>query len=74
MFAHDRYITAPQAAAMLGISASGMRRLLDEGVIPCIRPNCHRRVKVSAIREFEQSVRDGGVTKLAQLPENPFAS
>lgn len=72
MHPDDRYMTVPQAAAMIGISANGMRRLLDEGVIPCIRPKSHRRVKVKDVRAFEQNVREGGLAYIEPLPENPF--
>jgi excisionase family DNA binding protein len=41
----ERYISVPQAAELAGLSPQTFHKLLDDGLIPFIRPSVHRRVK-----------------------------
>lgn len=68
----ESYVSIPRAAKLLGISANGLAALIDDGVIPCIRPRSHRRVKIRDVKQFRANVTERGQLELAQVDDDPL--
>lgn len=68
----ENYVSIPRAAKLIGISANGLAALIDEGIIPCIRPRSHRRVKIGDVKQFRANVTEQGQLELARVDDDPL--
>lgn len=64
----DILISVPRAAKLLGISSTTMHTLTRDGTIDSFRPSKHLRVKMSDVRAYLASRREGAAEVLAVLP------
>jgi len=56
MQVNERFLTTQQAAEMVSLSVSTVKRLVESGAIPAVKtPGGHRRITESAILEFAKS-------------------
>lgn len=51
----DAALTPNQAAKLLRMSRTHLYKLLDDGVIPCYRVGRDRRIRVTALTEFDEA-------------------
>lgn len=68
------WVSIPQAAELLGVSATTMRTIIDKGDVECIKPNKHRRVKVSSLQHYLSTRSAGGQVSGALPPVEDMLS
>lgn len=69
----ERYVTVPDAAALAGVSPQTMRKMLDDGLIPFIRPNVHRRVRRVDVLAYLGRQSERGPAEVATAAEDLLA-
>lgn len=56
MQVNERFLTTQQAAEMVGLSVSTVKRLVETGAIPAVKtPGGHRRITESAVLEYAKA-------------------
>ena len=53
------YVSMPEAGVLLGVSSRTVGRLLDQGVLPYIKPSNHRRIKRDDVLAYRDRCRVG---------------
>lgn len=67
----EAMIPIPEAAALLGVTAWTMHRILDDGLIPFIVPRKQRRIRRGDVLAYKESVsRSGSPTLASSGPED----
>lgn len=59
----EQLVPVPEAAALAGVSARTMHRLLDTGLIPFTRPSQHRRVRRGDVLDYLAQRTEHGVVE-----------
>lgn len=57
---HDRLVTIPAAAKLLGVSGSKLYELLGEGALPTVRIGRSRRIAIAGLEAFVGRCRNLG--------------
>jgi excisionase family DNA binding protein len=69
------WLELSEAADLLGVHFTTLRRWVDAGKVPCIRtPGGRRRFRRAELVDFLEGLRQGGGTSLAPLPGGPRAA
>lgn len=67
----DKQLSTQEAANMLQISRTHLRRLIDAGYLPYVQVGTHRRIKLRALMDYKKSCerQSEGLTEIARLGE-----
>jgi excisionase family DNA binding protein len=68
-----KYLSVPDAAKEIGVSATTMREMLDDGDMPYIRPRKHRKVSVQDLERFKVEHAGGPAAARPKQPTHVWA-
>ncbi len=69
----EQLLSVPRAARRCGISATLLHELLDNGAIPYVTPNKHRRVRASDVTRYLNQRRTAAKVRQPVEYENALA-